>query len=591
MDAIIGTGNLSKRQYGIIRELDIPVIMSDGVNVVVDIFRPDNGDKFPALLSMSPYNKDVQSDRLWPRGMMRSRVRGVIDGCIEAGPTDFFVRRGYVHIIGSVRGTGKSGGAYRFMDHREVRDLYEIVEWAAQQPWCNGNVGMLGVSYFAWNQQPTAVLRPPHLKAIFPLFGATDQYRDLWWHGGILCARFVKLLLNVGCLDINNQEIAIREELGEKGFKQAISGALADRDISADPELVAALTSPDGPGNAAKVDVILHPTDGPYWRERSVADWNAINIPAYVGACWGNYSIHLPGAFHSWANLKVPKKMVIGPPIYVDRPFYQYQWEILRWYDYWLKSIDTGIMDEPPVKIWVMGTNDWKMAEDWPIPGTRWIPFNLHPGGILSEMEPWSDAPSASFDHFPSEHGSMKYYSPPLVENTEVVGPMALYLHSSCRGTDVNFFVSLWDVDPNGNESLLTRGWLKGSYREIDQTLSKPWQPVHSYTNPKSLIPGEVYQFAIEIVPNGNLFKAGHRICLKISCADDEEPQNSLEICFKHLLSQTPNTVTIYHDADHPSYLLLPITRGNIVGTYMSGGDISTKTGSFVSLKPIVPPA
>src|SRR3990172_12694592 len=170
MDAIIGTGNLSKRQYGIIRELDIPVIMSDGVNVVVDIFRPDNGDKFPALLSMSPYNKDVQSDRLWPRGMMRSRVRGVIDGCIEAGPTDFFVRRGYVHIIGSVRGTGKSGGAYRFMDHREVRDLYEIVEWAAQQPWCNGNVGMLGVSYFAWNQQPTAVLRPPHLKAIFPLF-------------------------------------------------------------------------------------------------------------------------------------------------------------------------------------------------------------------------------------------------------------------------------------------------------------------------------------------------------------------------------------------------------------------------------------
>ena len=107
------------------------------------------------------------------------------DAAIEAGPTDFFVRRGYVHIIGSVRGTGKSGGSYRYMCHREIRDIYDIVEWAAEQPWCNGNVGMLGVSYFAWNQQPAAALQPPHLKAICPLFAATDHYRDMLvsrWH-------------------------------------------------------------------------------------------------------------------------------------------------------------------------------------------------------------------------------------------------------------------------------------------------------------------------------------------------------------------------------------------------------------------------
>jgi putative CocE/NonD family hydrolase len=184
MDAIIGTGNISKRRYGIVAERDVFVTMSDGVNINVDVFRPDADGKFPALLSMSPYSKEVQSDRMWPGSSSAIHVRGVINTLVEAGNTDFFVRRGYVHIIGSVRGTGKSGGAFQFMGANEIRDIYEIVEWAAAQPWCDGNVGMLGISYFAWNQQPAAALQPPHLKAICPLFAPTDIYRDMWCHGG-----------------------------------------------------------------------------------------------------------------------------------------------------------------------------------------------------------------------------------------------------------------------------------------------------------------------------------------------------------------------------------------------------------------------
>ena len=583
MDAIIGTGNLSKRQYGIITERDVFVPVSDGVNIAVDLFRPDNDGKFPALLSISPYSKELQSARVWPGGMGTSIVRGQSDAGIEAGPTDFFVRRGYVHIIGAARGTGKSGGIYKYMCHREVRDIHDIVEWAAKQPWCDGNVSMLGTSYFAWSQQQTAALQPPHLKAICPFFAATDAYRDAWYHGGILPSRFTNMLFALSAMSIHTEASVAREELGEDAFKEAIARALADRDISADPGFVASLANPDMLGNAAKVDVLLHPTDSPYWRERSVVDYDKIKIPAYLGCGWGMYTLHLPGAFRSWANLKVPKKMVIGPPIYLDRPVYQYQWELLRWYDYWLKGIDTGIMDEPPVKLFVMGANEWKMADDWPVPGTRWIPFSLHTGGILCEIEPWPEAPSASYGDAPGKRGSLKYYSPTLVENTEVIGPIALNLYASCKSTEIYFFVSLWDVDPEGNETLLTRGYLKGSHREIDEERSKPWQPFHTHTNPKPLVPGEIYEFAIEIMPTANLFKAGHRICLKITGATDEQPKTTIQFVHEpHISSQTPDIVTIYHDADHPSHLLLPITRGNIIGTYLSGGDISAREPKLI---------
>jgi predicted acyl esterase len=578
MDAIIGTGKLSKRQYGITVERNVSIPVGDGIVIDSDVFRPRSGDKFPALISISPYSKELQSARIWPRGMSTSIVHGCGDGVIEAGPTDFFVRRGYVHVIASTRGTGKSGGAYRFMDNRETRDIYDVIEWAAGQPWCNGNVGMLGTSYFAWSQQQTAALQPPHLKAICPFFACTDQYRDAWYHGGIISSRFANVFFSTGATNVHTAANISREEMSEDEYYQAVARALADRDLSSDPEFIASLQNPRLTENVTKVDVLLHPTDSPYWKERSVSDFDKVKIPAYLGCSWDMYSLHLPGTFRSWSNLKVPKKMVIGPPVYLDRPVYQYQWEILRWYDYWLKGIDTGILEEPKVRLFITGENEWKTAEDWPVPGTRWIPFSLHSGGILSELEPWPDASAATYWDAPGKRGSLKYASPALVENTEVVGPIALNLFSSSRGTEIHFFASLWDSDPQGNETLLTRGYLKGSHRELDPEKSRPWQPFHIHTSPEPLVPGEIYEFAVEIMPTGHLFKVGHRICLKISGDIDEAPKTGAEALHEgHLSSQLSNRVTIYHDADHPSHLLLPITRGNIVGTYLSGGDISIR--------------
>jgi predicted acyl esterase len=578
VDAIIATGKLSKRQYTVNVERNVSIPVSDGINIDADVFRPGSEGRFPALISIAPYSKELQTARIWPRGMSTSMVRGSGDGVIEAGPMEFFVRRGYVHIVASTRGTGKSGGAYKYMDHREIRDIYDLVEWAAKQPWCNGNVGMLGTSYYAWSQQQAAALQPPHLKAICPFYAATDQYRDAWYHGGILSSKFTNVFFSAGACNIHTAASASREEMTEGEFQEAIARALADKDLNSDPDFVASLKEPDATENMGKVDVILHPTYSSYWEERSFTAYDQIKIPAYLGCSWEMYTLHLPGTFRSWANLKVPKKMVIGPPIYLDRPVYQYQWEMLRWYDQWLKGIDTGIMNDPPVTLFITGANEWKMTEDWPVPGTRWIPFNLHAGGILCEIEPWANAPAASYRDAPGQRGHLKYCSPVLVENTEVCGPIALNLYASSRGIEIHLFVSLWDIDPQGNETLLTRGYLKGSHREIDPERSRPWQPFHTHTNPQRLTPGEIYDFAIEIMPTGHLFKAGHQICIKISGAVDEPPNTGIEALHEgHISSHLSNIVTIYHDAEHPSHLLLPITRGNIVGTYLSGGDISIR--------------
>ena len=577
MDAIIGTGKISKREYGIIANCNVSISISDGITIDVDIFRPDGKGKFPALVAMSAFNKDIQSDRLWPAATRSRRIRGTPDACLEAGPIDFFVRRGYVHIIGSVRGTGKSGGVYNYLSPREVRDVYEVIEWAAEQPWCNGNVGMIGLGYFAAHHTTIAALKPPHLKAIVPVGGFMDNYREFWWPGGILQKGFTRWLISLVNLDVHTQESALKLELGEQGYKEAIAQALADKDLGVPPEIVEALKNPDLLTNASYLDIVLHPTDGPYWRERDI-DYANIEVPIYLGA-----AAHRPGPFNHWHELKGPKKLIFFPPSYTDRPYYQISWEQLRWFDYWLKGIDTGIMDEPAVKMFVRGANEWLMADDFPVPGTKWIPFCLHENRSLCELEPWPEAASASYDDAPGNRGSLKYYSAPIVETTEVAGPIVLNLYASCRGVDMNFFISLWDADPDGKETRLTQGWLKASHRELDKKKSKPWLPYHTHTNPQPLVPGQVYPFSISLNPTANLFKAGHRMVLKISSSDDE-PENLFQVGHEHLLSQTPNTITVYHNAEYPSYLLLPITRGNIVGTYVSGGDISLDKG-FMKVK------
>lgn len=561
----------SERRYGIVVDRDVSIQMSDGVRIDCDIFRPDGNEKFPAILGVHSYDKVWQSASSIPKGI------NALNASVEAGDSNFFVRRGYAHVIANVRGTGKSGGEFLNYGPREVKDTYEIIDWIANQPWCNGKVGMFGVSYFAIAQLQIASLNPPPLKAIFATFGYTDFYRDKFYHGGILSHEFLcRWANNIFKIWSSYRESAkwsswTREKLGDKWFREAIEETLKDKEIQAVPSLVEALLNPERGANPLIVDIILNKFDGEYYQERNVKHEN-IKIPAYLGACWGVYGLHLPGAFRAWEYINAPKKMVIGPPVYIDRPVYQYQYESLRWFDYWLKDIDNGIMDEPHIRLFLMGTGEWKFSNEWPLPETKWTPFYLHFNRLLSEHEFWPNEGSSVFEDTPfNQRGGLAFLSPPLVEDTEVIGPVTLNLYASTTSDEILWFVSLMDIDPEGKERLLSRGWLRGSQKAIDPDRSKPWEPFHSHTKREPLTPGEIYEFNINIVPTANLFRVGHRIGLRIRCVDDERPKNFLEaIAQGHLWSGAPSWVTVYHNEDYPSSLLLPITKGNFIGTYMS---------------------
>jgi len=568
----------SDRKYGIAVECDLSIPLNDGIHLDCDIFRPDAEGKFPAILGIHPYDKSQQIAPSMPQGFRR------INGSIEAGDSNFFVRRGYAHVIANVRGTGKSEGEFLNYGPQEAKDTYEVIEWIARQPWCDGNVGMFGVSYFAIAQLQVAVLNPPHLKAIFAPFGYTDFYRDKCYHGGMLSHEFLIGWANriFRMIAGNRPNVKFfcwtREKLGSAGFKEAIEGALQDREIRGVPTLVEALRNPEKDANPLIVDIVLNKFDGEYYRERNIKH-ESIKVPAYLGACWGNYGLHLPGAFRAWENITAPKKMVIGPAIYLDRPLYQYQYESLRWFDHWLKGIDNGIMEEPPVRLFIMGSDEWKATEEWPLAETKWTPFYLHSNGLLSEHEFWPNEGNSSFEDNPfNRRGGLTFLSPPLVENTEIIGPIVLKLYASTTDDEVLWFISLFDVGPGGEERLLTRGWLRGSQRLVDTNKSKPWEPFHVHVKREPLRSGQIYDFDIKILPTGNLFKAGHRIGLRIRCVDDEKPKTSLEMIAQgHLWRQTSSWITVYHDSEHPSCLLLPITKGNIIGTYISGGDIAIR--------------
>ena len=180
-------------------------------------------------------------------------------------------------------------------------------------------------------------------------------------------------------------------------------------------------------------------------------------------------------------------------------------------------------------------------------------------GVIYSKTSPWM-------------RGKLQYATPRLVENTEICGPIALKLYASTTDTDIHWIISLLEIDANGNEHFVTKGWLKGSHRELDLEKSKPWEPIHKHTDPQLLTPGEICEFDIKLVPTGRLFNAGSRIALRIRCVDDE-PKNPFELAGSGSLARVAvSRVTVFHNEDRPSYLLLPITKGNVLNTFLSGG-------------------
>jgi uncharacterized protein len=552
---------LSQPAFGIKAEKNVSIPMRDGVRLSVNIFRPNAPGKFPALLAMSPYGKELQTlpD---PEIPYDRNFQGA--GSIESGKVEFWVPRGYVHIIADVRGCGASEGEYSLTGRKEQEDGYDLIESIARQPWCNGNVGMIGMSYFALIQCLVASQQPPHLKAIFPCEGWTDLYRQIAYHGGIFDIGFFMHWQTQYA--VHTFEAITRKELPEKEYEERLESLTNNRELQSNPKGYLALVCPKR--YSVLFDLLMHPYDGSYYRERSAHTLlDGIKIPTYILSRWNGWPIHLAGAFDAYSGINVPKKMKIyntqqlrGP----ERPWRENHDIALRWYDHWLKGIDTGLMEEPPIEILVRGIEKERFEYEWPLARTRWTKVYLRDGGCLSEeASTTSELPESFINNTHWERGelpSVKYTTAPFEENVEVTGPIALYLSASISGTDANWMVVLKDIDPSAKEVLVTKGWLKASHRDLDKTKSKPYQPVHPHSESVPVEPGKIYEYAIEIRETSYVFKRGHSLQLVIK-GEDTPFEDEASHTYFHLPNMISTKHTIWHNSVHRSYLLLPVIK------------------------------
>lgn len=479
-------------------------------------------------------------------------------------------------VIATIRGARGSTGFFGNIEPspETVQDIYEAIGWLSKQAWSDGNIGMLGASYFSLLAKRVATKKPAALKAIFAMYGLSDGYRDFYYHGGIYAHTFFEYWhrRQNPFLNTKNQ---LREDWGDEKYDAAVKAALADPEIRANPWLVHALENPDVAHGPQVNELTLQPLDSQFYRERAVDFSGDTTIPGYFGADWGLYGIHLGGDIRAYENWTGPRRLTIGPPIYLDRPIYQYHYESLRWFDHWLKGNDTGMLEESPVQLFIEGTSEWKKVESWPVPGTRWTPFYLHADGLLSEHEYWPSEGESTYEDGTFHRGEVQFWTPRFVETTELCGPVALKLYGSTTADEVLWFITLLHRDADGNERPLTRGWLRGSQRELDKERSKPWRPYHRHSKREPLEPNRIYEFEIEVNPIGIEMKPGESLGLRIKSADNEEAHNIIEhMAMGHLARIGSSRVSVHHNEDCPSQLLLPVTKGNIIGTFISNGDL-----------------
>jgi predicted acyl esterase len=500
--------------------------MSDGVTLAADLYRQPVVQPVPALLSFYPYHKD---DYI---------------GCLFEGPLCTLAQAGYASLLVDVRGTGNSGGfTVNFMGERERRDYYEAVEWAAVQTWCDGNVGVWGVSYGSVAALLAAAEAPPHLGAVAGFHGALDKWSDFFFVGGRLSLLSFVALWAPGRAGQNFMPPGYRDPEGRwvsvwrEHLRKNVPWLVTAFDLAASGEVQ---TEP--------ISVTL---------ER-------IQPPTYLWAGWRDMAPK--EMIEAYQSIKGPKKLTVGPwmhelPDAARAVRVDYLHELLRWFDYWLRGEDTGIMDEPPVSIWVQEADAWVHEEDFPPTDLQERVFYLGPRGALIEAAPSGrEGGTDSFGYHATvgvygelrtpmlggvglgrdqrfdELKGLTYTTPSLEEDIEICGvPQALIQHASTT-PDALLVVKLCDVAPDGRSNLITSGWL-----DVDRSKRYPstWGEVSDDGSTVHL----------NLIPTAYLVRAGHRLRVFVSGSD-----------FPLLLpSRGPGQITVAWGKEPLSLVRLPI--------------------------------
>ena len=545
--------------YGIAVERDVDVPMRDGARLKADIFRPDDGGRFPAIMNLGPYQKD----KIWiPPDTLEEKPNPWMNW--ETVNPEWWVPKGYAAVRVDGRGSGKSPGQCEPWSLAESIDFYDAIEWAAAQPWCNGNVGLSGISYFAINQWFVANHQPPSLKAIIPWEGFADLYRDALFHGGILSVFMTNWFtahLMHHVLGRASQHLPDAWQINTPYFwlhNNLDSGAFRG----------------------------------------SQAQWDRITVPMFTVGNWSGMALHLRGNTEAFMRAASKhKKLRIHAGTHVH-PFYteEGRHDQLRFFDYWLKDIDNGVMDEPPVKLAIRKGRDeieWREEQEWPLARTEWtkLYFDLskpagaasaNAGGLVSANPVQTESrtyPATSLGSMGSTSAAssqvmgggikpgmgISLETQPLPDDMEVTGPVAATLWVSSSTEDMDLFLTIRNIDADGNEVLETgqqgtpvpvaKGWLRVSHRELDPELSLPYRPYHKHTRRLYLSAGEIVQVQVEIWPTSMVFRKGHRIRLDIQPRDGVGSQSYMH----YHADYNSGTNTIYSGGDRQSYLLLPV--------------------------------
>jgi uncharacterized protein len=500
---------LSRADYGL-RTEKVTIPARDGVGLAATLYMPDVssavGERFPVLLELLPYRKDDGT-------VLRDQPR-----------YEYFARRGYVGARVDVRGTGASAGvAEDQYSAQEGQDALDVMAWLTGQPWCNGSIGMWGISYGGFNSIQVAMLRPPTLKAIIAVDATDDVYTDdvMYWQGALQC-----------------------ETLGRYPFLILVHNLMPPYpDYDVDSQV--ARDRFENPHEPWLLTWLRQQRDGAYWRRTSLRPrYDAVQVPTLMIGGWlDGYTDSIPRMAE---HMSAPTRAIIGPWPHAwpesasPGPRIDGMHEALRWWDHWLKGKDTGLMNEPRLALYVPHyypprldveniPGEWRFEDAWPVVDTEqtcWFP--QADGGLAAsapatekvwELEYKATVGSSNryrVPHYAAElftdqraddAYSLSFTSAPLEEPLEILGFPQAVLFAEASAPLANWIVRLSDIAPNSSSQLVSKGILNGSHRK-------------SHTNPEPLEPGEVYELTVSLKVTSWVFPKGHRIRISVCNAD-----------------------------------------------------------------------
>ena len=574
-------GDISPVEHEVHAELDSTAPMRDGVELMVDIYRPVGDGKFPAIVYLTPYNKSGNKAR-----------------------AEEFASRGYAVVNADTRGRFESGGEWDPFSPLHKTDGYDLVEWVAKQPWCTGRIGMFGLSYMGWTQWWTATQAPPSLKAIVPEVAPPDHFLNCPYQNGI----FVCWMMDwAGGMSGRTPHSAGPGPYS--GF--AVDREAAYRNL---PYIDFDKTRDYLPTEWWRKWILQNTAEGNYWKSiayQTPDDFARVEVPSLAVTGW--FDANFPGTPANYLGTKkygaTPEarqpRMVIGPWEHIINrhreaagvdfgPQALIDWDgyVCRWFDYHLKEIDNDILSDPPIHLFVMGRNEWRTATDWPLPETKWTKYYLHSGGranssagdgMLDDQPPGEEppdrytydpddpTPSADFQngHIDGPRDIQEsairddvlvYQTPVLESDIEIIGPISAEIYAATSAGDTDWMVRLSDVLPDGRALFLAEGVMRARHRDPQQA------GAFNAHRLSTIEPDQVYRYVIDFWrPTGNRFLAGHRIRVEISSSYYPYYLRNLNTGEDNIgLATQPvaATQTIRHDAEHPSCVILPVIPG-----------------------------